>query len=60
MVQVAAVSGAHVTASVRRPELHARVKALAPDGRADVVTPDQEAAHAPYDVIVELVGGRTA
>lgn len=57
MVQVAAVSGAHVIASVRRPELHARVKALAPDGRADVVTPGQEAAHAPYDVIVELVGG---
>ncbi|MER6378883.1 zinc-binding dehydrogenase [Streptomyces sp. NPDC001250] len=57
MVQVAAVSGAHTVASVRRPELHDRVKALAADGRVDVVTPDQEAAHAPYDVIVELVGG---
>ncbi|WP_263247422.1 alcohol dehydrogenase catalytic domain-containing protein [Saccharopolyspora rosea] len=56
-VQVAAVSGAHTVASVRRPELHDRVRALAPDGRVDVVTPDQEAAHAPYDVIVELVGG---
>ncbi|GHE81671.1 zinc-binding alcohol dehydrogenase [Amycolatopsis deserti] len=58
MVQVAAVSGAHTVASVRRPELHDRVKALAPDGRVDVVTPDQEAGHAPYDVIVELVGGQ--
>ncbi|MEU0468199.1 zinc-binding dehydrogenase [Amycolatopsis sp. NPDC006131] len=57
MVQVAAVSGAHTVASVRRPELHHRVQALAPDGRIDVVTPDQESAHAPYDVIVELVGG---
>lgn len=58
MVQVSAVSGAHTVASVRRPELHDRVKALAPDGRIDVVTPDQETAHAPYDVIVELVGGQ--
>ncbi|MFF4607388.1 alcohol dehydrogenase catalytic domain-containing protein [Streptomyces sp. NPDC001339] len=57
MVQVAAISGAHTVASVRRPELHNRVKNLAPDGGVDVVTPDQEAAHAPYDVIVELVGG---
>ncbi|TVT55835.1 zinc-binding dehydrogenase, partial [Amycolatopsis rhizosphaerae] len=57
MVQVAAVSGAHTVAGVRRPELHHRVRALAPDGRVDVVTPGQEAAHAPYDVIVELVGG---
>ncbi|WP_027945302.1 alcohol dehydrogenase catalytic domain-containing protein [Amycolatopsis taiwanensis] len=57
MVQVAAASGAHIVASVRRPELHERVKSLAPDGQVDVVTPDQEATHAPYDVIVELVGG---
>jgi NADPH:quinone reductase len=57
MVQVAAASGAHPVASVRRPELHPRVRALVPGGRVDVVTPDQEAAHAPYDVIVELVGG---
>ncbi|GHF35623.1 alcohol dehydrogenase catalytic domain-containing protein [Streptomyces morookaense] len=57
MVQVAAVSGAHAVASVRRPGLHGRVGALAADGRVDVVTPDEEAVHAPYDVIVELVGG---
>ncbi|MGW2635189.1 alcohol dehydrogenase catalytic domain-containing protein [Streptomyces chattanoogensis] len=59
MVQVAAVSGAHTVASVRRPELHHQVKALAPDGaRVDVVTPADEAQHGPYDVIVELVGGQ--
>jgi len=58
MVQVAAVSGAHVVASVRRPELHRRVAELASAGPVDVVTPDQEAAGAPYDVIVELVGGQ--
>jgi NADPH:quinone reductase len=57
MVQVAAVSGALTVASVRRTELHDRVKTLAPEGQGEVVTPDQEAAHAPYDVIVELVGG---
>lgn len=57
MVQVAAVSGAHAVASVRRPELHPRLSELAPSGLLDVVTPDQEATHAPYDVIVELVGG---
>lgn len=58
MVQVAAACGADVVASVRRPGLHDQVKALAPDGRVDVVTPGQEASHAPYDVIVELVGGQ--
>ncbi|RJQ74471.1 zinc-binding alcohol dehydrogenase [Pseudonocardiaceae bacterium YIM PH 21723] len=53
MVQLAAVSGAHTVASVRRPELHDRVAALG----AQVVTPDQEETQGPYDVIVELVGG---
>jgi NADPH:quinone reductase len=58
MVQVAAISGAHTVASVRRPELHDQVKALAPDGaQVDVVTPTDEARNGPYDVIVELVGG---
>jgi NADPH:quinone reductase-like Zn-dependent oxidoreductase len=58
MVQVAAVSGAHTVASVRRPELHDQVQALAPDGvQVDVVTPAEEARNGPYDVIVELVGG---
>ncbi|WP_233576290.1 alcohol dehydrogenase catalytic domain-containing protein [Saccharopolyspora rhizosphaerae] len=59
MVQVAAISGAHTVASVRRPELHDEVTALAPDGtHVDVVTPADEARHGPYDVIVELVGGQ--
>lgn len=57
MVQVAAVSGAQPVASVRRTELHDRVRSLVPDGRVVVVPPGQVAAHAPYDVIVELVGG---
>jgi NADPH2:quinone reductase len=58
MVQVAAVSGAHTVASVRRSELHDQVKALAPDGaNVDVVTPADEPRNGPYDVIVELVGG---
>ncbi|SHM79699.1 alcohol dehydrogenase catalytic domain-containing protein [Streptomyces yunnanensis] len=58
MVQVAAASGAHVVASARRPELHGRLKELAPAGStAEVVLPGQEGGRAPYDVVVELVGG---
>ncbi|GAA2097397.1 zinc-binding dehydrogenase [Streptomyces albiaxialis] len=58
MTQVAAVSGAHTVASVRRPELHDHVRKSAPDGaRLDVVVPGDEERHGPYDVIVELVGG---
>ncbi|MFJ5593853.1 alcohol dehydrogenase catalytic domain-containing protein [Streptomyces noursei] len=58
MVQVAAVAGARVVASVRRPALHDRVGQLAPvGGRVEVVVPAEEGERAPYDVIVELVGG---
>jgi NADPH:quinone reductase len=57
MLQVAAVSGAHVIASVRRPELHEQVKALLAGAAADVITPAEEAQSGPYDVIVDLVGG---
>lgn len=57
LLQVAAVSGADVVASVRRPELHERVKALPGGAALDVITPDQEARSGPYDVIVDLVGG---
>ncbi|MGX1761197.1 zinc-binding dehydrogenase [Streptomyces lydicus] len=58
-VQVAGVPGAHTVASVRRPELHQQVRALAPDGaRVDAVTPTDEPQYGPYDVIVELVGGQ--
>jgi NADPH:quinone reductase-like Zn-dependent oxidoreductase len=54
MTQIALVSGAGVVASVRRPELHDRVRSL---GAVETVTPDQEAEHGPFDIIVELVGG---
>ncbi len=58
MVQVAAACGAHVVASVRRSELHDRVRELAPLGsRVEVVVPDEEGGGAPYDVVAELVGG---
>ncbi|MEV0084867.1 zinc-binding dehydrogenase [Saccharopolyspora sp. NPDC050642] len=58
MVQIAAVSGADVVASVRRTELHGKVAALpAESGRLDVVTPEREIDHGPFDIIVELVGG---
>jgi NADPH2:quinone reductase len=57
MVQVAAVSGASVVASVRRPELHEQVKALLGAASLDIITPDEEARSGPYDVIVDLVGG---
>ncbi|KUL46065.1 zinc-binding alcohol dehydrogenase [Streptomyces sp. NRRL F-4489] len=58
MVQVAALSGARVVASVRRAELHARVRELAPAGSVvEVVAPGQEGGQAPYDIVVELVGG---
>ncbi|MCG3753121.1 zinc-binding dehydrogenase [Amycolatopsis sp. Poz14] len=56
MLQVAALAGADVVASVRRPETHAAVQALVPD--ATVVTPEQEEEHGPYDIVVELVGGK--
>lgn len=58
MVQIALVSGARVVASVRRPELHDRVRSLARPGHTlETVTPQQESEHGPYDIIVELVGG---
>ena len=57
LLQVAAVSGADVVASVRRTELHERLKALLGGAALDVITPDQEAGGGPYDVIVDLVGG---
>lgn len=52
-VQLAAVAGARVVATVRDPALHDAVRALG----ADVVTlPDAIADHGPYDVSLELVG----
>jgi NADPH:quinone reductase len=52
-VQLAAVAGARVVASVRDREQHAVVAAL---GAAEVVEPGDVAAHGPYDVVLELVG----
>ncbi|WP_261566045.1 alcohol dehydrogenase catalytic domain-containing protein [Frankia gtarii] len=57
MLQIAAVSGAHVVASVRRTELHEPVKALLGGTNVDVITPDGEKEHGPYNIIVDLVGG---
>lgn len=56
MVQVAAMAGAEVVASVRRETLHAPLSTLVPT--AQLVTPDHEHEHGPYDLVVELVGGQ--
>ncbi len=52
-VQLAAVAGARVVATVRDPGLHDAVGAL---GAHVVVRPDAVADHGPYDVSLELVG----
>jgi putative PIG3 family NAD(P)H quinone oxidoreductase len=52
-VQLAARAGARVTATVRDP---ARRDAVAALGADVVLAPGDEAAQAPYDVVLELVG----
>ena len=52
-VQLAARAGATVTATVRDP---ARRDAVAALGAGAVLAPGDEAAQAPYDVVLELVG----
>jgi len=52
-VQLAAVAGARVVASVRNPAHHGAVRALGAD---TVISPDEVADHGPYDVSLELVG----
>ena len=52
-VQLAAQAGATVTATVRDPARHDAVAALGADV---VLAPGDEAASAPYDVVLELVG----
>ena len=52
-VQLAAVAGARVVATVRNPDHHDRVRALGAD---DVILPDEVGEHGPYDVSLELVG----
>jgi NADPH:quinone reductase len=53
-VQLAAAAGARVVASVRNRDYHAAVAAL---GAERVVEPAEAASAAPFDVILELVGG---
>jgi len=52
-VQLAAVAGARVVATVRDPDLHEAVRALGAD---EVILPEDVAGHGPYDVSLELVG----
>ena len=52
-VQLAAATGATVTATVRDRDRHDAVAAL---GAATVIVPGDEAEHGPYDVVLELVG----
>ena len=52
-VQLAAVGGARVVASVRDTAQHEAVAAL---GATEVIEPAAAADHGPYDVVLELVG----
>jgi NADPH2:quinone reductase len=52
-IQLARATGASVTATVRREELRDQVAALG----ASVIPCEGFAAHGPFDVILELVGG---
>ena len=52
-VQLAALAGAHVVASVRE---RARREAVFALGAAEVIEPAEVAARGPYDVVLELVG----
>jgi NADPH2:quinone reductase len=52
-VQLAVAAGAHVTATVRTPELRDRVVEL---GAHEVVGPDGFERLGPFDVVLELVG----
>lgn len=53
-VQLGAMAGAHVTATVRNRDHHDAVREL---GAHDVLTPDGFEEHGPFDVVLELVGG---
>lgn len=52
-VQLGVATGAHVVATVRNPDLRDRVAELG----ATVVAPEGFAAHGPFDVVLELIGG---
>jgi putative PIG3 family NAD(P)H quinone oxidoreductase len=53
-VQLGVAAGAHVTATVRNPDLRDQVAAL---GAHEVIDPEGFADHGPFDVVLELVGG---
>jgi NADPH:quinone reductase-like Zn-dependent oxidoreductase len=52
-VQLGAAAGAHVTATVRNPDLRTEVAEL---GAHAVIAPEDAAAHGPFDVVMELIG----
>src|SRR3954453_6208263 len=52
-VQLGVAAGAHVTATVRRPEAREAVTSL---GAHAVIEPDGFEEHGPFDVVLELVG----
>jgi NADPH:quinone reductase len=52
-VQLGATAGAHVTATVRNPDLRDGVAGL---GAHEVIDPDGFGDHGPFDVVLELVG----
>jgi NADPH2:quinone reductase len=52
-VQLAVAAGAEVVATVRSPQMRAKVAALG----VTAIDPAETADHGPYDVVLELVGG---
>ncbi len=56
-VQLAALAGARVTATVRNPDLRADVAEIGTRvGRVEVVAPDAFVERGPFDVVLELIG----
>jgi NADPH:quinone reductase len=56
-VQLAALAGARVTATVRNPDLRADVAAIGTRvGRVEVVAPDAFVERGPFGVVLELIG----
>ena len=56
-MQLAALAGARVTATVRNPDLRDDVAAIGKRaGRTEVVAPDAFVEHGPFDVVLELIG----
>ncbi len=52
-VQIGAVMGCEVVATVRSEALRERVREL---GARTVIAPEEHTAHGPYDVVLELIG----